>query len=100
MNTNIVLSLDKRRQKKDGTMQIDFRLGHNRRTTVIPSGYHIHKIGWDEKKRKIKSSYKSIDNTTRANNLLEKTKAKYIDDITQLAEKNELNQLSVIELKE
>ncbi len=100
MKTNIVLSLDKRRQKKDGSMQIVYRLGHNRRTVIIPSGYHVTENGWDSNNRKIKTSYKAIDNVVRVNNLLEKTKAKYLDKIVKLDDKGELNNLSVSELKE
>jgi predicted DNA binding CopG/RHH family protein len=100
MKTSIILSLEKRRVKKDGTMMIVYRITHNRLTTVIPSGFRVTLSGWDEKKRKIKSSYKGLNNITRINNLLEKTKAKYIDDIAKLHEDNELNFLSTTELKE
>ncbi|MFA8299151.1 MAG: phage integrase SAM-like domain-containing protein [Hyphomicrobiales bacterium] len=100
MKTSIVISLDTRRKHKDGTCPIIFRLTHFRKTTSIASGIRIPVSAWDAKKRKVRSSYKGIENISRANNMLEKTKAKYLDIINQLNEKEELNTISLTEVKD
>lgn len=54
MNTNIVVSLDTRRKKKDGTYPVILRLGHNKQTTSISIGISVDEKDWDEKKSLIK----------------------------------------------
>ncbi len=49
MNTNIVISLDTRREKKDKTYPLVMRLGHNERTTSIPIGVSLLEKDWDSK---------------------------------------------------
>ncbi len=100
MNTNIVISLDTRRAKNDNTYPIIFRLSHNHKTLPISSGYSVPEKFWDESNRKIRTSYKGIENVTRVNNFLEKEKARYIDILTQLKDRNEISFLSILEIKE
>ena len=100
MNTNIVITLDTRRAKQDGTYPIIFRLSHQNMTLPISSGYAISKNSWDSKNRKIKNSCKELDNITRVNNYLVKTKARYLDIITALNDKDRLSNLSIKEIKE
>lgn len=99
MNTNIVISLDTRRKKKDGSCPIVLRLTHNRNTTAIALGYSVPESDWDEKKRKIKSSSKIVSSVTRLNNLLEKKKSEALDIITKLEEEGKLSMLSVTDLR-
>lgn len=100
MNSNIVITLDTRRAKKDGTYPIILRLSHNGKTLPLSTGYAVPEDYWDETNRKIKNIYKGMDNVTRVNNFLQKERARCIDVLTILNDKNELNYLSINELKE
>ena len=100
MNTNVVITLDTRRSKKDGTFPIMLRLSHHRKTIPIPIGYTVPEKFWDRKNRKIRTSYKGMSNIARVNNLIEKEKAKALDIITKLEDQNKLNFLSIKEVKE
>lgn len=100
MNTNIVVSLDTRRKKKDGTYPVILRLGHNEKTTSIPIGISIEEKDWDEKKRQIKKSYAGVNSVSRLNNLIQKSKADAMDIILKLQETDILQTLSIISLKE
>lgn len=99
MNTNIVISLDTRRKKKDGSYPIVMRLGHNERTTSIPLGISVKEKDWDNKKRSIKKSYNEVNSVTRLNNYIQKKKADAMDIIVKLNEDDLLNNLKVSELK-
>lgn len=99
MNTNIVLSLDTRRSKKDGSFPLVMRLGHNRRTTSIPTGISLKEKDWDEKNRLVRKSYQGVDTVTRLNNLLQKKKSEAMDVIVKLDEDGDLKAISVADLK-
>ncbi len=99
MDTYIVVSLDTRRSKKDGSFPIILRLTHNRKTTSISSGYSVLEKYWDDKNRKIRSSYKGFQNVTRVNNQIEKEKSKALDIITKLNDKGELRYSSISQIK-
>jgi integrase len=100
MNTNLIISLDKRREKKDGTFPLILRLTHLRKTTSISLGYNISEKDWDEKNRRIKKSYKDVSSVSRLNNKLAKQKAEAMDIINNLDEKGQLNFISILQLKE
>ena len=100
MKTHIILSLDKRRQKKDGTYPIVLRLTHKRRTTAIKTGYEIPDKAWDESKKMIRTSFKGFDNVSRINNILIRKRGEALDTVTKLEEKKELLSLSVTDVKE
>lgn len=100
MNTNIVISLDTRRQKKDGTYPLVMRLGHNARTTSIPIGISISEKDWDEESRTIKKSYGGVSSIVRINNIIQKKKTEAMDIIVKLEEKGLLDTLSVSDLKD
>ena len=100
MNTSIALSLDMRRSRADNTYPIILRLSHKRQTIAISSGYAVKEEHWDDKARRIRKSCTYIENITRVNNILEKTKAKAVDAITRLEERGELALLSAKELKD
>ena len=100
MNTNVVISLDTRRAKKDGTYPVIMRLGHNAQTTSIPLGISIAETDWDEKKRLVKKTYKGVSSVTRLNNQIEKMKTDAMDIILKLHELGTLQTLSITSLKD
>lgn len=100
MNTNVVISLDTRRAKKDGTYPIILRLGHNRETTAIPVGISIPQKDWDEKKRLIRKTFAGVSSVTRLNNQIEKAKTDAMDIILKLHESGGLQSLSITSLKD
>lgn len=100
MNTNITISIDLRRSKKDGTFPIIMRLGHNLRTTSIPLDISVLEKDWDVKNKVVKKSYTGLSTVTRLNNLIQKKKAEAMDIILKLHEKGELDVLSVTTLRD
>lgn len=98
--TNVVISLDTRRTKQDGTYPLVLRIGHNKRTTAIPLGVSLFEKDWDEEKRKIKKSYSGTSNITRLTNSIEKKKSDAMDIIVKLDEAGQLQKLSVKELRD
>ena len=99
-NTNIVVSLDTRRTKKDGSYPVIMRLGHNERTTAIPIGFSVHEKDWDSKNRIVKKSYEGLSTVSRLNNLIQKKKSEAMDVILKLHEADQLNSLSVATLRD
>jgi integrase len=98
-NTNIVISLDTRKQKKDNTYPLVLRLGHIDRTTSIPLNISLLIKDWDEEKRVVKKSYIGTESVTRLNNRIQKRKAEAMDIIFTLREANELDSLSITALR-
>lgn len=99
MNTNIVISLDTRRKRKDGTYPLIMRVGHNERTTSIPIGIHLFEKDWDVKNRVVKKSYEGVNTVTRLNNQIQKKKADAMDIILKLHESKQLQNLSITLLR-
>lgn len=99
MNTNVVISLDTRRKKQDGTYPLVLRLGHHRKTIPISIGLSLKESDWDEQKRIIKKSYIGKETVARLNNLIQKRKADALSIIVKLSETNELDTLSILDLK-
>lgn len=99
MVTNIKLSLDTRRAKRNGAYPIVYRLTHYRKTTAIKSGFEVLESDWDSKNSKIKSSSKAFDSTGRVNNFLSTNLIKFRETILQLELKNQLIGLSIVEVK-
>ncbi|SFF15180.1 site-specific integrase [Spirosoma endophyticum] len=100
MNTNVVISLDTRRQKKDGTYPLIMRLGHHENTTSIPLGISIGEKDWDEQKRRVKKTYTGVSSITRLNNQIQKVKSDAMDVIFKLHESGVLQTLSITSLKD
>lgn len=100
MNTNIVISLDTRRSKKDGSYPLVMRLGHNERTTSIPLNISLLEKDWNEKERVVKNTYKGTNSVTWVNNRIQKSKADAMDIILKLNEAGKLDGLSVVELRD
>lgn len=99
MRTNIVITQDTRRAKKDGTFPLVFRLSHLGKTLPIPTGLSIKTSDWDGKKRVVKKTYMGVTSVSRLNNQLQKRKATIFDTITKLDEEGALNGYSIAQLK-
>jgi integrase len=99
MNTNIVISLDERRAKKDKTYPLVMRLGHNERTTSIPLNISLLKKDWDEKARIVRKTYSGTNSITRINNSIQKSKADAMDIILKLNESGLLQNLSITDIR-
>lgn len=99
MKTFVVLALDARRPKADGTCPILLRIIHYGKPSPITTGIYIKEADWDANKRCIKPSYRGTESVTRLNNRLLKKKAEAIDIITKLDEQRKLNTLTVYDLK-
>lgn len=100
MNTSIVLSLDKRRPKSDGTCPIVLRITHHTKVSQINTGFFITELDWNEQARCIKSSYKGTQSVARLNNQLQKKKSEAIDIIAKLDERKTLHTYTVVQLKQ
>jgi integrase len=99
MKTNIVLTQDTRRAKKDGSFPLIFRLSHLGKTLPISIGISIKPTDWDDTKRQIKKSYTGVSSVTRMNNQLQKKKASIFDKINRLDDEGTLNGYSIAQLK-
>jgi site-specific recombinase XerD len=99
MNTQVVLVLDTRYIKVDGTAPVIIRIIHHRASSQVKTGTYVAEKDWDIKGRKIKASYKGTESVARLNNQLQKKKAEVMDVITKLDEQKRLDALSVVELK-
>jgi integrase len=100
MNTNIVISLDTRRSKKDGSYPLVMRLGHNERTTSIPMGISLLTKDWDEINRVVRKTYTGVNSVSRLNNMIQKKKSDAMDIILKLNESGELIALSLTALRD
>lgn len=102
MNTTIVYTLDCRKSslKPDGTYPILMRIIRGNVTSQLAVKLYLHKKDWDEKERKIKSSYKGTESVARLNNYLQKKKSEAMDILTKLDEKKQLDTLSPAQIKE
>jgi site-specific recombinase XerD len=100
MNTSITISLDTRKEKKDGSYPLIYRISHKRNTIAISTGFSLKESDWDEKRKTVKASYKGLDTPARLNNLLQSKRAKLLTKITKLFETGKLDQLSAAELKD
>ncbi|WP_190810305.1 site-specific integrase [Flagellimonas sp. S3867] len=100
MQTSLKLSLDKRRTRKDGTFPIIIRLGHFQRTTSISTGQSVHEEYWEKSKERVKRSYKGVESVANLNNILIIEKARAQEIINDLYRRNELDFLSVTQLKD
>lgn len=99
MTTNITLSLDTRRARKDYTYPVILRLGHKARTTAIQTGIAVTRADWDDKQRKVKNSYRGTLSVTRINNMLQKMKADAMDIILKLQERDALASMTIADLR-
>lgn len=91
--------MDTRRQKKDSSYPIILRLTHFRKTTSISLGHSVQKEFWDDKNEKIKRAFKGTNSVSKLNNQFLKEKARAVDIIDALNEKEELDHLSIVQLK-
>lgn len=99
-HSNIVTTLDTRRERKDGTYPIMLRLSHQGKTIPISLGIYIRKKDFDPVNRVIRGAYKGTNSVTRLNNQINKRRTEILDVITKLEETGELDTLSIAQLKE
>src|ERR1700722_11605714 len=99
MKTYITITLDTRKERKDGTYPILFRISHKGKTIPIASGYSIKESDWNDTNKIVKSTFKGIDTPSRLNNLLLKKKSEMLTKITKLYEAHVLESLDISELK-
>lgn len=99
-HTNIVVALDKRRVRKDGTYPLMLRLSHEGKTMPVSLGIYIQEKDFDPKRRIIRNTYKGTGSVTRLNNDIQKRKASVMDIINKLEEADELYTLSITQIKE
>ena len=90
MNTSLVLTLDKRRAKKDGSYPVIIRISHYERSTSFTTGISVMEKDWDFDKKMIRKTYTGTSSVTRLNNFLSKHKIKAIDIINRLKEEDKL----------
>ncbi|KAA3639115.1 MAG: site-specific integrase [Bacteroidetes bacterium] len=96
---SLKLVLDKRTPKKDGSCPLKLRLVHRRQTYHLSLGYSLLPKDWDAAGQKVKTSCKTIGNTTRFNALIHQKKQAAMDIISQLDSEGQLQRLSFQELK-
>ncbi|MDA0197009.1 MAG: site-specific integrase [Bacteroidetes bacterium] len=75
------------------------RLTHNRKTTSIGTGYSVPQKYWDDKNRRIRTSFQGFENVTRVNNQIEKEKSRALDIVTKLNDKGQLRYASIAQVK-
>jgi nucleotidyltransferase/DNA polymerase involved in DNA repair len=96
---SVKIILDTRSKKKDHTNPLKLRIVHNRQTYHLTLGYSVLEKDWDKTGQKVKSSCKTIGNTTRFNALIHKEKQKALDVFTKLQSEGQLETLSFKEIK-
>lgn len=99
MKINVIIALDQRRKKKDGTFPIILRISRDERTLPIPTKYSIAARDWDDKKREVKSSYKGVTSVSRLNNILTSKRTAARDIILKLEDNGNADALSLAEIK-
>ena len=99
MNTNITLSIDTRRKRRDGMCPIIIRLSHHRKTIAISTGFAVPPEFWSENNREVKRTYRGVSSVPRLNNMLTKKKTELRDGINLLEENGQLESLSITDLK-
>ena len=100
ISTTVIITIDTRRKKKDGTYPLILRLHHNRRTISIPTGHSIEERNWDDLNKVVKKNHVGVETVTRLNNIIQKKRNEAIDVLLKLHEDNKLDCLSITELKE
>ncbi|MEO6962226.1 MAG: site-specific integrase [Puia sp.] len=79
----VVYRKDKTNEKNEAPIYI--RITKNRKVQYVATGHKINKKHWDERLRKVKSSYA---NSVRLNHYLNKLKVEYQDGVLQQETKN------------
>ncbi len=100
MNTSVVLALDNRRTKSDGTCSVILRLVHFGASAQIATGVSVPEKDWDAKTRLVKGTYKGTESVARINNLLRKKRGEALDIIFKLEEQKKLKSLTIHQIKE
>ena len=99
MKTSVVISLDTRRAKKDGSYPLILRLTHHRDDLPIPLGLSIQKKDWDENSRSVKARAQNAETATRINAHIKARHNEAVKTILKLQETGDLDRLSVADIK-
>ena len=97
---SLILTLDTRRAKKDGSYPLVLRISFKGRTSNIRLGYDIPQKDWDAKRRKVRKSFSGVSSVSRLNHELLHRKTEAWDKIKELEEQGILETLSVQEVKQ
>ncbi len=100
MKANVILSLDKRRKKPDDTYPLLLRIIKDRETAQITTGYSFREKDWDDRAKKVNTSYRGTESVQRLNNMFAKKRSEALDVITKLHEQHKLANCSAKEIKE
>ncbi|HAP63651.1 MAG TPA: transposase [Cytophagales bacterium] len=101
LHTNIVLTLDTRRARKDGTYPLVYRLVHQRKTLPLKqTGLTLLLEQWNEDAKLVTDRYKGTANITRLNNQLAKARTTMMDIVLKLEEKGRLETMTVHEVRD
>ncbi len=96
---SVKIILDKRSKKKNGTSSLKLRIVYNRHTYYISLGYSVLTKEWDEVGQKVKSSSKTISNTTHFNALINNEKQKTLNLFTKLDGEGQLDRMFFEDIK-
>lgn len=100
MKTFVVLALDTRVPKADGTCPIVLRIIHHEKPAQIPTGFFVKVSDWNKEARCVKPSFRGTESVSRLNNQLQKKKTAALDLIAKLDERKTLDTFSVLQLKQ
>ncbi|WOK07180.1 site-specific integrase [Imperialibacter roseus] len=100
MAITLKYSIDTRTKLKSGKYQLRLRIIFNRSDSFIPTGFHLTKEEWDQKKEIVRSTSTTMTNTTRFNNKLAQDKAELMDKIVGLESAGKLHGLRAVDIKE
>ena len=97
--TSLTLVIDKRRKKKDGTRRICLLLYHDHKQVYIPIGYYVEEQHWDQKRERVRSSCRAIEDLEEFNNCLLFTKTDGLKVIEKLRRRNELDGMDALDIR-
>ncbi len=97
--TSLSLIIDKRSKKKDGSRRICLLLYHGHKQVYIPTGYHVEAQYWDQKKERVRSGCRTIDDLEEFNNGLFFIKTDGLKVIEKLRRRGELNEMDALDLR-
>lgn len=88
MNTHVIVALDTRYKKKNGSFNICIQLvrGGKNGSQMIPTGISVPLNDWDLKKRKVKDSYKDVTSVPKLNRQIDDKKKEANDILIELDE--------------
>ncbi|MBO6516092.1 MAG: site-specific integrase [Bacteroidia bacterium] len=95
----ILLRLDTRKPRKDGTYPIILRLSGNNKTLPIPTGYAVPERYWHKTECQVKKGYNAYGAVNRLNNILTDMRNRGRSVITKLQEDESIGGLAIHDVK-